>query len=248
MYPEKGYGIMDSTDPVIDQMQLLTDAWEGNGDRRAIFLSCYTMMTRNTLAAIQAGDFEDNAWVSRLLHRFAEYYFDALTAYQRQPGAAPDVWQVAFHASTLPDTHVMQNLILGVNAHINYDLVFALGDILQPEWDGLSPELRGRRYRDHCHVNEIIYQTINGVQDQVVERYSRAMGLVDTVMGPVDEWLTSGLISDWREEVWENAILILETTGDPEREALQAAIRQRALQRAHAILGQEGFRGLFGLI
>jgi hypothetical protein len=239
---------MDSTDPVIEQMQQLTESWEGNDDRRAIFLSCYTMMTRNTLAAIQSGDFEDNAWVSRLLHRFAEYYFDALTAYQRQPGTAPDVWQVAFHASQLPGTHVIQNLILGINAHVNYDLVFALGDVLQPEWGGLSPEQRDGRYRDHCHVNEIIYQTVNSVQDQVVERYSRVMGLVDTLMGPVDEWLTSGLISDWRDEVWENAVQIIETSGETERDALLAAIRQRAIQRAHTILGEGGLAGILGLV
>ena len=239
---------MENDDPVIEKMQQLTETWESSGDRRAIFLGCYTMMTRNMLAAIESGEFEDNPWVFRLLQRFADYYFEALASFQRQPEAAPDVWQVAFHASQMPKTLVMQNLVLGVNAHINYDLVFALGDMLQPEWGELSPEQREGRYRDHCRVNEIIYQTINGVQDQVVERYSRLMGLVDVLMGPVDEWMTSGLIRDWREEVWENAVHILEASGETERDALLLAIRQRAVQRAHAILGQEGLRGLFDLV
>jgi hypothetical protein len=36
------------------------------------------MMTRNVLAAIDAGDFRDPPWVSGLLDRFADYTFAAL--------------------------------------------------------------------------------------------------------------------------------------------------------------------------
>jgi len=239
---------MASEDPVIDQMQSLIDVWEENGDRRAIFLGCYVLMTRNMLAAVSSGGFEDEVWVSALLHRFAAYYFQALEAYDQKPDGAPGVWQVAFNAAHQPHTYVMQNLILGMNAHINYDLVFALADLLEPEWSGLSPEGRQMRYRDHCQVNEIIYQTINSVQDQVVDRYSPAMEWVDKLMGPVDEWLTSGLISDWREEVWENATLLIQTPGMAEREALLRQVEQHSLRRAHSILGEEGITGLIDLI
>jgi hypothetical protein len=243
-----GKFLMGSDDPVIEHMRNLIDAWEAASDHRAIFLSCYAMMTHNMLLAVNRGDFEDNAWVSALLHRFAGYYFDALEAYEHESVGAPLVWQVAFDAARREHTHVLQNLILGVNAHINYDLVFALADLLGPEWVALSPEQRLARYRDHCRVNEIIYETINGVQDQVVERHSHAMDLVDKLMGPLDEWLTSSLISDWREQVWENATRLVETPQDEERQTILVGIEQRSLQRAHSILGQEGLTGLLDLV
>ena len=227
-------------------MQALIDAWEKAGDRRAIFLSCYVMMTRNTLEAIEAGDFEDNVWVYTLLERFAEYYFVALEAYEHEQ-ITPMVWQLAFNATRQPHSHVLQNLILGVNAHINYDLVFALTDMLMPEWGGLSEEGRLSRYRDHCHVNEIIHHTIDSVQDQVVERYSPAMDLVDKFLGPIDEWVTSRIITDWRDEVWEHATRLVQSS-EEERQALYQEVEKNSVKRAHSLLGDEGFIGLKNLI
>jgi len=42
----------------------------------------------------------------------------------------------------------VQNLILGVNAHINYDLVLATADMLEPEWSQLDEERRQARHDD----------------------------------------------------------------------------------------------------
>jgi hypothetical protein len=61
-------------------------------------------------------------------------------------------------------------LLLGVNAHINYDLVLTLVDLLEPEWKQLSAEQCQQRHSDYCHVNEIISLTIDIVQDDVLER------------------------------------------------------------------------------
>ena len=176
---------------VINRMQRLIDAWDKDQDERWMFLSCYAMMTGNMLAAVESGEFEDCEWVDALLHRFADYYFNALESYERGDGTAPAVWLLAFDATQASGTHPLQSLILGVNAHINFDLVFALSDLLMLEWLGLSDEQKRSRYRDHCHVNEIIFDTIDRVQDQVIERHNPEMDVVDKLMGPLDEWLTS---------------------------------------------------------
>ena len=232
---------------VIKRMETFIVAWEKAGDRRAIFLSCYAMMTRNILSAIQAGDFEDNAWVYKLLQRFAEYYFTALEAYERTQRASL-VWQLAFDAARLPHIHVLQNLVLGVNAHINFDLVYTLEDVLVSEWSQLTQEQRSSRYRDHCHVNEVIYQTIDSVQDQVIERYEPIMDQVDRLMGSLDEWITSRFITDWREEVWENVTRLLQSSDESEREFLLQEVEQRSVRRAYSLLGEDGFLGIINLI
>ena len=239
---------MDHDEPVVARMQALVERWEAADDRRAIFLGCYALMTRNMLNALAAQAFEDNAWVAYLLQHFADYYFKALDAYDARQAGIPQVWNIAFEAAGQPHTHVLQNLILGVNAHINYDLVFALEDVLRPEWQGLSDDQRRMRYRDHCHVNEIIFQTIDSVQDEIVDRYSVALEVADIMLGPLDEWMTSRLISLWRDEVWDCAKQLSETDELAGRAELHRRVEQRTLKRAHSILGQEGVRGLIELI
>jgi Family of unknown function (DUF5995) len=239
---------MPDQDLVIDRMQAIIDAWEAASDRRAIFLECYALMTRNMLAAISQGEFEDNIWVSTLLQHFADYYFEALQAYDATPEKAPLVWRYAFDAARRSNIHVLRNLVLGVNAHINFDLVFALSDALQSEWAVLTPEKRQSRYRDHCLVNKIITDTIDSVQDQIVDRYDAMMEVVDKVLGPLDEWMTAWMIRDWREQVWSHATQLVEALDEADRQALIEAVEKHSLQRAHAILGEEGLAGLKDLV
>ncbi len=63
--------------PLVARMHEQADAWENRRDKRAIFLRCYAMMTANMLRALESRRFEDQDWVGRLLHRFADYYFSA---------------------------------------------------------------------------------------------------------------------------------------------------------------------------
>lgn len=239
---------VDKQYAVIDRMQRLIDTWDKDQDERWVFLSCYAMMTGNMLAAVEGGEFEDCEWVDALLHRFADYYFIALESYERGDGNTPEVWQRAFDAAQASGTHQLQSLILGVNAHINFDLVFALSDLLLPEWLGLSDEQKRSRYRDHCHVNEIIFDTIDRVQDQVIERDNPEMDVVDKLMGPLDEWLTSRLITAWREQVWQDATRLVDQPQDGERQDISAQVESRALQRTEVILGQAGISGLIDLL
>jgi hypothetical protein len=129
-------------------------------------------MTRNILSAIERREFHDSAWVNSLMERFADYYFVALEAYEKEPASAPAVWQVAHSMTRAPNALALQKLLVGVNAHINFDLVLSLVDMLGPEWDALAADQRSERYDDHCHVNTVI--GIGDVlQDQVLVRRCR---------------------------------------------------------------------------
>jgi hypothetical protein len=142
----------------------------------------------------------------------------------------------------------LQNLLLGVNAHINYDLVLALVDMLEPEWAELSEDRLQGRYDDHCHINRVIGRTIDTVQDNVIERQAPAMDLIDKLLGPLDEWTISRLISHWRDEVWEQALRLLSTSALEERERLRQEIEAVTLKRSDVILFKEGAAGLRRLL
>ena len=86
---------MTEPDPVLTKMKSLLIDWESNGDRRLVFLSCYEMMTQNILTAIATNDFEDTAWVNRLMNNFADLYFQALAAYENEQTHPPAAWKIA---------------------------------------------------------------------------------------------------------------------------------------------------------
>lgn len=218
------------------QMKSLLQKWEKSQDQRSVFLSCYYLMTRNMFSAIEQGEFEDSEWVEQLLNRFADYYFQAITKYAQDNPETPAVWRLTLDAARNPKTMVLQNLFLGVNAHINFDLIFALRELLEPDWVNLSERERQRRYLDHCQVNIVIGRTIDSVQDQVIEQREPNMDLIDKILGPFDEKITAWLIGRWRDEVWRYAVRLVEAEEKQERESLIAQIEKEALKKAHLIL------------
>lgn len=222
--------------PLLDRMRTHIEAWEAIGDRRAIFLACYAMMTRNMLNGVAAKRFDDNTWVETLVHEFANYYFIALEAYDRGTGCLPDVWQQVHDLTRTPHVLPLVHLLLGVNAHINGDLPLVLDDILRDEWENLAPSRRNSRHNDYLLVNTIIGETIDAVQDTVLERYSPHMNIVDVALGPLDEWCTVRLIRHWRHDVWSQAMLIIHAQDPQQREALRRQTDLQALKRMELVI------------
>jgi hypothetical protein len=233
---------------VLERMQAQIACWDACADRRCIFLKCYHLMTSNMVSGLRAGRFEDAAWVSSLLEHFAAYYFDALAAWEREPVSAPRVWQLAHQACRQPDVLVLQSLLLGVNAHINYDLVLVLVELLEGEWARLGTPSRRVRYADYCRVNTIIAETIDEVQDTVLEPAAPLMDLVDKGLGRLDELVISRLITGWRRSVWGFSVRMMEASSLQERAAAREAMEGAALRRAEALLGRQGLAGLRALL
>lgn len=229
---------------LVERMESHIASWQEADDHRAVFLMCYTMMTKNMLEAIHQSAFEDGGWVMNLTQVFARYYFDALDAYEGK--AQPAVWTSVFEAACHKRGHVLQNLLLGVNAHICYDLIFALSDSLEVEWVDLSDEERDSRYRDYCHVNHIIGTTIDAVQDDVISLYDRKMITVDFAFGRIDEWMIQTLITRWRKDVWEQTIAYM-SAAPQDRPTIRQTYETQAEQRSEAIQGQRGILGIVDL-
>ncbi|MBI5647347.1 MAG: hypothetical protein HY962_10485 [Ignavibacteriae bacterium] len=230
--------------PLLVQMRDTIARWEAAQDRRAIFLSCYAMMTENMLAAIERDEFHDGPWVRRLLHRFAEYYFDALAEYEQSPETSPAPWRIAHDAAARHETMTLQNLFLGINAHINNDLALTLVDVLE-DWDVLPQQIRRTRHEDYTLVNHVIAETIDAVQQQVVERYTPSLHLVDTLLGHADEWALAHFVARWREQVWMNAESLLATPRHSEQRAgIEALFEAMSAERANAVLLTGGVKAL----
>lgn len=240
-------------DPTVERMRTLVAQWSGAiksergfprqpEDHRVIFLHCYLLMTVNMLAAIQRQEFHDPGWVDRLLHIFAGYYFTALDAFDQDPAAASPVWQLAFEEARHPQALAMQHLLLGVNAHINYDLIMALVDILQPEWASLTDDQRLLRYHDHCQVNHVISRTVDAVEEDVIDPEMPVMRLVDKIVGRhIEDAAVSDLLGHWREIVWRHATRLLDTPEAAEREKIVKNLEKEVLEIGE-VIQMRGFK------
>ncbi|MEO5609074.1 MAG: DUF5995 family protein [Ornithinibacter sp.] len=213
---------------VQDRLTTLSSGWARSGDRRAIFAQCYLIMTGRVREAIDAGEFVDGVWVTHLLDRFADYYFDALDAHASPdpPLPCPAVWVRAFDACTDSRCHPLRALLLGINAHINHDLALAIVDVLE-DWADLDEATRETRRRDHEHVNSIIETTTDEVQRDVVARWAPGTAILDVVLGPLDEWVFSIVVNSFRGNVWVDAMTVMALPTDG-RGATLIAIGRRA--------------------
>ena len=228
----------------LQHMNSLLREMEQRSDQRSAFLRCYSLMSGNMVLASREGAFHDCEWMQHFVDHFAKYYFQALNQYDAAKERAPSVWVLAHDTALHAACSTIQKLLLGINAHINYDLVLTLADLLEKEWPGLDEAGRTRRYEDYCKVNEIIAQTIDKVQDLVLETSDPKMELADLAMGRMDEWLISRLIRTWRDEVWEKAVELLEVPDTSLREKMRQELEVRTLTRGEAILFRKGIRSL----
>lgn len=216
----------------LERMTALADRWERAQDGRAAFTRCYARMTEAMLAQLEDGEFGDPTWVRRWLERFADYFFEAAGAYEAGGPEVPEVWRFAFDAARRPETGVLARVMLGINAHINYDLMLALADVLEDGWEEVGEQVQQNRRSDFERVNDVIVRTVDVVQDEVVEREEPVLRLVDLVLGPLDEWLASRLILGWRDRVWAETMRRLSTPGHADREVHRREVEDRALAQA----------------
>ena len=135
--------------PVIDEliarMAAMLEPLEAEGDQRRYFHATYQRTTIAVADEIKRGGFADPEWVERWDIAFADLYLDALEA--SEAGQRPSrPWDIAFSAPAgLPP---LRHVLLGMNAHINYDLPQALLAVITAEQFG-DAALLARREADH---------------------------------------------------------------------------------------------------
>src|SRR5712691_6524266 len=110
-------------DALIARMAAMLEPLQADGDQRRYFHATYQRTTIAVAEKIKRGGFADPEWVERWDVAFADLYLEALEAAVAGRRASR-TWDVAFGAPAgLP---ALRHVLLGMNAHINYDLPQAL--------------------------------------------------------------------------------------------------------------------------
>jgi hypothetical protein len=185
-----------------DRLTTLESTFRERGDRRGAFLCVYARVTEAVGVAIDDGAFADPEWVTDYLVTFADLYREALLAYETGDLVAlPDPWQVAFETAARGDALVVQDVVLGINAHVNYDLALALQRV------GVGPDRRAR-YADHCAVNAVLRSLVDEVQDRIAEFYAPGVTDLDESFGRFDEALSMFSLREGRDSAWRSAVAL----------------------------------------
>ncbi len=190
-----------SVEDFLTRVSDLETALASKGDNRAIFAGMYRVLTENGLESIQDGTYDDPDWVTRFVIEFANLYREAFYHFETaQYDKVPEVWRVVFEAARADEITAFQHGLLGVHAHINRDLPFALAR-------ATPPEERLARFIDFQRTNIIVVNSTEDVESVVSETYAPALAGVDMRFRNVDEVLLGQLVSIWRQRAWRNARL-----------------------------------------
>jgi len=200
---------------------------EQKGDRRAVFCAIYARMTKLVVDRIEAGDmFLEPAWMSREVGKFCELYLNALDASfgaRPAPGAA---WNQADVFAGLDVTVPMQDALLGINAHINFDLALSISACIG---DNRDPEMIERYRHDQDAINTVLSQALPGVIDMLDERFNckvtRALRRNRRVRA-LAENLAARMFKSWRSHVWGEMTELLACETEEQRTKVRARLNR----------------------
>jgi hypothetical protein len=171
-----------------------------DSDGIGCFNYLYHDITSRVYDQLQAGGFGDKAFLERLDLRFAWRYLDALQAWLSEPETAPQSWALLFDRRGETSITRLQFAMAGINAHVNYDLAFALVSALEDL--GRSDLDEGCQRKDYDAVNEIFYAAIPALKWHFEGRWLR---LFDRMDGGLDDLAGSLAVLMARSSAWDVA-------------------------------------------
>jgi hypothetical protein len=181
---------------VLDQLDAIIDDSARNNNPSAIFSYVYRRTTAQIEQAVQNKEFEDNEGMERFDVLFASKYLEAYHQYESGiPCSNP--WKVAFDACK--EKHIiLQHILLGMNAHINYDLGISADE-------HCAGKIIQNFKKDFMKVNDILASLTDELQSKL-GRVSRLMFLLDWIGKRTDENMINFSMVKAREQAWNFAV------------------------------------------
>jgi Family of unknown function (DUF5995) len=174
----------------------------------ADFNVLYTTITTEIRDRHLRREFADPTFLNLLDVEFGKRYFDALRAWATGT-PVPLTWAVLFDRCQDVDLRSLPCAVAGVNAHINYDLPFAL----LSTWDqvGFMPA-GSSQHEDYLLINQVFFDAIPGLRRGYLQRWQLA---VDRINGKFDDWYQNLLVELTRARAWDRGVELWRQRADP---------------------------------
>jgi len=188
-------------DPVVEVVARLRqrlDSLPPAARHRAPFLGAYLRTTEAVGAAVHEGLFADPGWVQRWDVAFAELYLTAHDCDARGDAAGVSrPWRLAFAAP--PELPTLRHVLLGINAHVNYDLPQAMLAVISPA-DFTDPDLIARRRADHERIDTVLAGRVKAEDDELGD----PRRMLDKMLTPLNRLSSKRFLREARQKVWHN--------------------------------------------
>lgn len=201
---------IQTIEEVIERLDRIIERSIEENSCLGIFAYVYRRTTEGIKQGIESNRFEDPVRMEAFDVVFANLYLKAYEAFRadQDPGQS---WLACFDSAD-KSLSVLQHVMMGMNAHISFDLGIATADVVK---DKQIDDL----LEDFNRVNEILKELIDEMQDSIGS-VSWLFYLLDRLWGNVDEKLIDRGIREFREHAWQLAVQLSEAESDEERQAL----------------------------
>lgn len=232
--------MVNTIDEVIVRLTEIIEESRRERSRLGYFAALYRSVTISVKHGIAQGKFQNGECMERLDVVFANRYLTAYDAY-RQGKQPTRSWQVAFEAAQHWRPLILQQLLLGINAHINLDLGIAA--VTTCPGDQLPP-----LKQDFEMINLILASLVMPVEKEIGD-LSPWIGFLAKIDPSADDAIVNFSLKVSRTEAWNFALRL--NALDAEQQA--ATIEHH--DRATSLLGRLVYHppgklfnlGLFGI-
>lgn len=208
----------------------LEDALVEMKDPRGVFVTAYLVITQTLRTWIDRKAFLENEATANYVVAFANAYRRALARYEAgTPPAAPKAWRQSFDACSSRDASLFQQLMLGINAHINHDLPYVIIKA------GIDVESE-RCYRDHSKIDEALNLAVPIVRQRIAARHRRSLRLYNCLYGRAVDAAVSEAFQRARRHAWNLARALHRAKERDERQRVGLTIGDRAALAGRIIL------------
>ncbi len=206
-------------------------------DHRAVFANTYLLLTQEIKRTMRRNPrfFTDNRWLIYEDVTFANFYF----ALYKKDYELPEAWKIAFDTAASGDHNAAQDMLLGINAHVQRDMPYVVAALGVRMPDGKT------RKRDHDRGNRVLAAAYERIVRDVERRYDPSIAFTNLAVSPLDDLGGLEAVKGWREGVWRNAERLLHAKTDARRALVARSIELNAATWARTIATaqvQPGYR------
>jgi len=208
----------------------LNDYFRESFDEKIYFNSIYFIVTRELQKERNKSQYSYPHCLERMIVEFANMYLDALSENSHHQSPLP--WQDLFNFEGKPTTH----LLLGMNAHISYDLPISLYRISK-RMKGCSSD---RIKNDYFELNHFFTNLIPHLNRELKETHY-FMNQTKSLDFGFEEAIMIKLIKIMRNEAWKSYLKLLSTKNSSEFEISRKNLEKKAHEKAVFIMSLNFF-------
>jgi len=150
---------VQTIDEVVSALDIIVQQSYDNASRLGYFAALYRRVKCAVRQGIAGGSFQNGPLMEQLDVVFASRYLDALATFQAG-GTATRSWMLAFQGCNDADLLILQQLLAGMNAHINLDLGVSAAQVSPGEQ---LPQLKA----DFDEINAVLANLVGTVASEI---------------------------------------------------------------------------------